>query len=73
MDNQAGKRDSFLLRVWREKGLGWRGWVQHIDSQESAYFKYLADLLAFIQSRTGELEGHLEGQKGKGIESEEVG
>ncbi len=70
MENQAGKRDSFLLRVWREKEPGWRGWVQHIDSQESAYFNRLADLMAFIQSRTGELEQHSAGQKGEGIESD---
>ena len=73
MENQAGNRDSFLLRVWREQGLEWRGWVQHIDSQESAYFKRLADMLAFIQSRTGELEPHSEGQKEAASESEQVG
>ena len=56
MELRKRQRYAFLLRIWREKGLPWRGWVQHIDSRESTYFKSLPDLLAFIQAWTGNLE-----------------
>lgn len=48
----AAFRESFILRIWREEGQpGWRGWVQHVHSGESALFQNLADLLAFVEQR----------------------
>lgn len=41
---------SFIIRVWAEPGseAGWRGFVQHVQSGESAYFADAHKLLGFI-------------------------
>lgn len=41
---------SFLIRVWPEPGsaTGWRGFVQHVQSGENAYFGDGRKLLLFI-------------------------
>ena len=55
-NNSPDVRHSFVVRVWREKGIpGWRGWVQHTRSGESAPIQNLESLLAFIERRTGKL------------------
>ncbi len=49
-------RHSFVVRIWREQdSAGWRGWVQHAGTGESAYVRNLDELLAFIERRTGGL------------------
>jgi hypothetical protein len=55
MENRTQPRHSFVVRIWWETGLRWRGWVQHAGSQETTYVQSLAELLAFIQAWTGEL------------------
>ena len=47
--------DSFVLRIWWERDTPpvWRGWVQHAGSGDSRYFENLADLLGFLETRTG--------------------
>lgn len=56
MKNEPGCRDSFVVRVWRETGSPeWRGWVQHARTGESAPIRKAAELLAFIEQRTGRL------------------
>ena len=51
------ERHSFVVRIWREQGLPWRGWVQHAGSQEQAYVQSVEELLAFLQDHTaGRLE-----------------
>jgi len=48
---------SFVLRIWweGEKNPLWRGWIQHAATGQVRYFHRLADLLAFVQERTGPL------------------
>lgn len=51
------RTDSFVVRIWREEGkAGWKGWVQHARSGESALVRQLDDLLAFIERHTGRLD-----------------
>jgi hypothetical protein len=45
------QRHSFVVRIWREAGLPWRGWVQHAASQEQAYVQSVEELAAFLQRR----------------------
>lgn len=49
-------RDSFVVRIWREKGsVGWRGWVQHARTGESVPFEDLDKLQAFLEGQTATL------------------
>ena len=49
-------RHSFVLRLWREEGnSGWRGWVQHARSGDSAFIGELEELLSFVEHRAGKL------------------
>lgn len=49
---------SFVVRFWRQDGSGgWRGWVQHTRSGESTVAQDLDELLAFVERRTGRLDG----------------
>lgn len=57
MDKNAARQESFVLRIWREQSRpGWRGWVQHARSGESAVVHSLAELVAFLEDRCGRLE-----------------
>lgn len=60
---QDGRRDSFLLRIWREDAgehsraaHPWRGWIQHVHSGEAVYVEDVAKLIAFVQQWTGRLQ-----------------
>ena len=44
---QASERRGSALPVWR-------GWVQHAATGESHYFDCLSDLLAFVETQTGQ-------------------
>ncbi|MBN2550497.1 MAG: hypothetical protein JXB15_15135 [Anaerolineales bacterium] len=49
------RRESFILRVWREgKNQAWKSWIQHADSGASTIVYNLADLWAFIEQHTNE-------------------
>lgn len=49
------RRESFILRVWREgKNQAWKSWVQHANSGASTIVYTLADLWAFIEQHTNE-------------------
>ncbi|MDX9953582.1 MAG: hypothetical protein RBT75_05780 [Anaerolineae bacterium] len=49
---QPTHRDVFIVRIWREGSAPeWQGWVQHTRSGESAGFRNLNELLAFIEMR----------------------
>ncbi|MBN1138452.1 MAG: hypothetical protein JXM73_17820 [Anaerolineae bacterium] len=51
------RRDSFVVRIWQEEGdSDWAGWVQHVNTGESARVRRLDDLLLFIEHCTGKLE-----------------
>jgi hypothetical protein len=57
MAQRPGQQESFVVRIWRERGqAGWRGWIQHTRSGESAVVCNVEDLLAFIERRTGKLD-----------------
>lgn len=45
------ERHSFVVRLWREQGLPWRGWVQNARSQEQAYVRSMEELAAFMQDQ----------------------
>jgi len=58
MKQQITHRDSFVVRIWREEGRpGWRGWVQHVRSGETALVQSPDELLSFIERRTGKPNG----------------
>jgi hypothetical protein len=57
--NDDRQSHAFVLRIWWEEGNGapvWRGWVQHAASGETCYVHRLADLIAFLEMRTGLLD-----------------
>ena len=62
MDQNSGKRHSFILRIWREAGFReWKGWIQHARSGESTNIQTSTDLLSFIDKYKGDdssLKGH---------------
>lgn len=42
---------TFVVRFWRETGLGevrWRGRIEHVQSGESAAFLEIDDMLSFL-------------------------
>ena len=45
----------FIVRLWREPGLGgdgpWRGSVQHVASGRRRYYSTMVDLTEFISAR----------------------
>ena len=46
----SATRHSFIVRVWQEdEHPGWRGWVQHVRSGETAYIHNAKDLLVFME------------------------
>jgi hypothetical protein len=59
------QRHSFVLRIWQEEGVPWRGWIQHAGSQEQAYVQSLEELLAFLR---GHAAGLLEPSAANGKE-----
>jgi hypothetical protein len=51
--------NTFIVRFWREPGTGqacWRGRVQHVQSDESAFFADETSLLYFLR-RWVQMEG----------------
>jgi len=58
MEDTAPRRHAFVVRIWQEENLPWRGWVQHAGSHEAIYVQTLEALLSFIQGHTGELGSH---------------
>ena len=63
MKKNSIHKDSFIVRIWREEGqIGWRGWIQHVHTGNSALAQNLEELVAFIERRTGKLTGS--GRKG---------
>jgi hypothetical protein len=53
MINRQAQRESFILRIWREKGQSeWKGWVQHIHSGDSAPLESLQELMPYLERWT---------------------
>lgn len=58
MRKETTRSDSFVVRIWREKCTpGWKGWVQHARSGESAFVQTVDELLTFVERQTGKLNG----------------
>ncbi|HEY54069.1 MAG TPA: hypothetical protein G4N94_11490 [Caldilineae bacterium] len=60
MTPNAEKRNTFVLRIWREEEDGreqdaWRGWIQHVRSGKEVYVQDLLSLIHFVEQRTGRL------------------
>ncbi len=56
MPQEPVQQESFVLRIWKERDRsGWRGWVQHTRSGESALVQSVEELLEFLECRTGRL------------------
>jgi len=53
---EAGRNNSFVLRIWCEEGeTRWRGWARHASTGQVAYVQSAEELLAFIERYTGPL------------------
>ncbi len=39
----------FLVRFWREQGVAWRGYVEHVATKRRVYFSELSDLNEFLR------------------------
>jgi hypothetical protein len=56
MTEERTLRDSFVVRIWRDKDQAqWKAWVQHTRTGESAFVRDRDELLAFIEARSCEL------------------
>jgi hypothetical protein len=56
MKDAKSHSNSYIIRIWREDDKpGWKGWVQHARTRESAFFQRLDELLAFIERSAGKL------------------
>jgi hypothetical protein len=60
MHETTHQRHAFVVRIWQEEGIVWRGWVQHAGSQEQSYFQSVPELVDFIQHYTEGLVGLVE-------------
>jgi hypothetical protein len=55
-----GHYNTFILRVWTDGEGGWtRGYIQHVNSQEKAYFTEKSRMDEFIVSHLGPPPGPL--------------
>ena len=70
MSQTRYQRHSFVLRIWEEEGVPWRGWVQHAGSQEQAYVQNVEELLTFLQDYTA---GRLDRRAANGEELSQGG
>ena len=53
MIDSPAYRESFIVRIWREKGQPeWQGWVQHVRSGDSAPLQDLQDLISYLERWT---------------------
>jgi len=56
MKDDKSCSNSYILRIWREDGQpGWKGWVQHARTGESAFVQHVEELLAFVERHAGKL------------------
>lgn len=56
MRKRRMRRDTFILRIWwDEDEPGWTGQVQQLSTGESALFRSVDKLLAFVKQRIGKL------------------
>lgn len=56
MKEAKSRSNSYIIRIWREEDKpGWKGWVQHARTGESAFIQRADEILAFIERHTGKL------------------
>lgn len=52
---------SFILRIWRENREDpnghseWRGWIEHVQSEERHYFRRLHDIPQIVSAYIGDI------------------
>lgn len=52
---------SFVMRIWRENRddpndlAEWRGWIEHVQSQQRHYFRNLEDLPQIVGAYVGQV------------------
>lgn len=52
---------SFVMRIWRENRedpddlAEWRGWIEHVQSQQRHYFRKLEDLPQIVGAYVGQM------------------
>ena len=51
---------SFVMRIWRENGANtrdpgeWRGWIEHVQSEQRYYFRDLFEIPQIITAYVGD-------------------
>lgn len=51
---------SFVLRIWRENREDpdapavWRGWIEHVQSEQRHYFRKLGDIPSIVSAYVGD-------------------
>jgi hypothetical protein len=52
---------SFVMRIWRENRddpadpAEWRGWIEHVQSEERLYFRDIGDIPHIVSSYLGDI------------------
>lgn len=58
MMSSAQSTESFVTRIWLERGSGgeqvWRGHIRHVQSPEGRYFEHLREMLEFMEHTSGQ-------------------
>ena len=59
MERTTGYYNTFVVKIWRDEAEGTtRGYIQHVSTQEHAYFLSLANMTDFIVSHLGPPSGN---------------
>lgn len=58
LDGKDNRTPSFVMRLWLEPRETpappeWRWHVRYVQSNEEAYFRRLADVMAYVESKVG--------------------
>ena len=54
MERTTGYYNTFVVKIWRDEAEGtMRGYIQHVSTQEHAYFLSLENMTDFIVSHLG--------------------
>jgi hypothetical protein len=54
---------SFVMRIWRENGSSsrdpgeWRGWIEHVQSEQRYYFRDLFEIPHIVTAYVGDMAG----------------
>ena len=55
------KVHSFIVKLWLDdaehRKRGWHGYITHVPSGERRYLKELEDIISFVRSYVGDIDG----------------